>query len=363
LRLQRTLALAIGPAAIAGCASSGAAAGSPPPAYAGTVLSSNATHPEPARAASKTAKLQLGVNIYLSLMKGMAFATIARQEISYIKTTLRANAVSASFPFEVHGVRSNTVYATSTTPTPSELAILARDAKAAGLYFSLRPLLYEPSLGKNEARTWWTPPSQAKWFASYRKFLLPYARMAQKAGIQAFFTGAELEAFAASPYWPRLDRSLAKVYRGRLAFASNINKKNPRAAIVAGVEYTIDAYPKEPSLHDNSSQAAVTAKWEAVDRGLPPGVIESEVGIEAENGAYASPNAYLPNGTFNAAIQVRWFTGACDAMAAEHLGGIYFWTVYFGQSLTTPQSAADPAAIVDAQSSAAIAGCYRRLGG
>ena len=96
-------------------------------------------------------------------------------------------------------MRSNTVYATSTTPTPDELAILARDAKAAGLYFSLRPLLYEPSLGKNEARTWWTPPSQAKWFASYQKFVLPYARMAQKTGIQAFFTGAELEAFAASP--------------------------------------------------------------------------------------------------------------------------------------------------------------------
>jgi glycosyl hydrolase family 113 len=363
LRLLRAVALAVVPATLAGCASSAVTASPPPPAYAGMALTANTAGLATASATSRAPRFQLGINIYVSVWKGMPFATFAREDIAYIKDKLHANAVSASFPFLVHGLRSNSVYTNSTTPTPAELATLAADARAAGLYFSVRPLLNESSLGKNESRTWWQPPSLSKWFSSYEKFLLPYARMAQKSRIKAFFTGAELEKFAASSDWGRLDKALAKVYKGRLAFANNLNKKDPRAAIVHGIEYTIDAYPQEPSLRDNSSLAAVRAKWESVDRKLPRGSIESEVGIEAVKGAYASPNGYRPNGTFDPTIQVRWFTAACEAIAAEHLGGIYFWDVPFGKSLTTRQTAADPESIVDGQASTAIGSCYRRLGG
>jgi hypothetical protein len=41
------------------------------------------------------------------------------------------------------------------------------------------------------------------------------------------------------------------------------------------------------------------------------------------------------------AVQSRYFTAACNAVAREHLGGIYFWAIGIGQDLSVPPGAAD----------------------
>ncbi len=46
-----------------------------------------------------------------------------------------------------------------------------------------------------------------------------------------------------------------------------------------------------------------------------------------------------PNARLDGTVQARWFTAACDAAAASHIGGIYFWAIGFGAiQLATPLS-------------------------
>jgi hypothetical protein len=85
--------------------------------------------------------------------------------------SLHANAISVSFPFYMTGKDVAGVYASDETPSPGQVALLARDAEQAGLYVSIRPLLDEKSLGSS--RTGLRPRHLAAWFASYQQFLLP----------------------------------------------------------------------------------------------------------------------------------------------------------------------------------------------
>jgi hypothetical protein len=90
----------------------------------------------------------------------------------------------------------------------------------------------------------------------------------------------------------------------------------------------------------------------------------TEVGIAAVPGAYAQPyQNYWKAAKLVPAIQVRWFTAACDAARNERLGGIYFWALGLGQTLATPPTIADPTSWVDGPGAKAISSCFLRLAG
>ena len=62
----------------------------------------------------------------------------------------------------------------------------------------------------------------------------------------------------------------------------------------------------------------------------------SEVGIAAR--ARSLPQALVnkwPNPKIDPTVQARWFTAACRAAAATHMGGIYFWAIGFGAAELT----------------------------
>jgi hypothetical protein len=239
--------------------------------------------------------------------------------------------------------------------------VLARYAEAAGLYFSLRPLLDEHSLG-GPFRTFWKPPRLAAWFASYERFLEPYAKMAQRARVPEFITGAELSNFWRSPYWDRLDTVLRRVFKGRLAYCNNWSDHLTRATNAMGVLAMVDAY-RPMHVPGNAGVARLTAAWDAYARRVPRGIVLSEVGIAAQHGAYARPFVVnWPGRPIVQAVQSRYFTAACNAVAREHLGGIYFWSVGIGQDLSAPPGAADPASFVASQGATAIFTCFMRLG-
>ena len=61
------------------------------------------------------------------------------------------------------------------THAAHEMAAITRIAEAYGLYVAFRPLLDEASIGYG-FRGNMRPRNPARWFASYRRFLLPYAK-------------------------------------------------------------------------------------------------------------------------------------------------------------------------------------------
>lgn len=299
---------------------------------------------------------QRGVDIDLYFFPGTDAVAAARADVRYVRS-LHANAISVSFPFYMAGRKSPAVYAGSETPSPGQVALLARDAEQAGLYVSIRPLLDEQSLGGS--RTSWKPRQPAAWFASYQQFLLPYAEMAQREHIPELIVGAEFDRFGAYPQWNALDRALRRVYHGRLAYALNWTVRGPQGGPVTRL---VDSYPPFPQLSASVSVAALTRAWESYDRRFPPGTVESEVGIAAVRGAYAQPwRVQWPGTAIDPAIQARWFTAACRAAQATDMGGIYFWALGFGRS--SGPTVTQPAAWSNSPGSAAIAACYQKLAG
>jgi len=303
-----------------------------------------------ARPVIPTTAMQLGVDVDAYTYPGQDVTSAAASDVAYIKG-LHANAVSISFPFFMSGRTADSVYASPSTPTPAQLAVIVDDAEAAGLYVSIRPLLDETNLG--EARTRWRPSRIARWFASYLRFLLPYAAMAQRSGIPEMFVGAELSMFAKSPYWSWLDTRLRRDYHGALGYSANWGNLRFTGSGGTGVREAVDAY--EPIT------GSLSAGWAAFDRLLPAGTVETEIGIAAVRGAFTVPYHYKWRvASLDPSVQARWFTAACHAAAATHLAGIYFWSVGLGAPQTGPTLSNQLA--WGGQGARAISACFAALG-
>lgn len=290
---------------------------------------------------------QRGIDVDGYTYPGQDFSAAAAQAVSFVKS-LHANSISISFPFFMSSKRSSRVFATAKTPTPTELGLFIAAAQRAGLYVSLRPLLAETHIGGN--RTVWRPAHPYAWFANYRRFLLPYARMAQATKVGTFFVGAEFSKFGNSPLWNGLDRALAKVFHGRLEYSENTATNLPRSNGGRAALKTVDAYPAmNPPLVNG---------WKAFDRKLPAGTIISELGISAFTGAWRKPWEHRArNLPINPQAQARWFTAACQAAKATRLRGIYFWSI----PLSSPYprtSKATPGAWAYRAGARAIARCF-----
>jgi hypothetical protein len=295
-------------------------------------------------------EMQRGVDLDAYTYPGQDIAAAARADIAYI-TGLHANAVLISFPFFVNGRDGSRVYATSATPTPAQITAIVRDAQQAGLQVSLRPLLDEKSIGT--VRRAWAPVNQTAWFRSYQQFLIPYAAMADRLNVPVFVVGTELTRFSRSRHWSVLDAELRMRYHGALACVDNWDAPHGTGNCGPGTQQLIDAYhPLLPPL---------TSTWDAYDRTLEPGTIEAEVGIAAAPDAYVQPYiTHWPITQLDVAVQARWFSAACHAAAAEHLGGIYFWSLGLSQEPSGP-TLADQGNWAESAGAGAISACFATL--
>jgi hypothetical protein len=329
-----------------------------PPAAAASAPSASAHPAQPRRVVIPKPKIQLGAGIDLYTYAKQDFAKSSVSEVAYLKA-LNANSVMASFPFFISGKASSTVFAKPSTPTPAELAVFAQTAASAGLYVVLRPLMDQSAIG--ESRASWAPHHPQAWFASYQSFLLPYATMAQQVGIPALYVGAEFSRFQKSPYWAPLDKALRKVFKGTLLYANN--GPGLRAGTAGGAHQSVDAYPDIP-VSNTATVARLTKAWKYLDKHLPHHNVLSEVGIAGVAGAFRKPwFHHWPNPKIDPTVQVRWFEAACQAAAAQHLGGIYFWAIGFGKDeLETPLSATHQAAWEVGPGEQAIAACFKQVG-
>jgi hypothetical protein len=303
----------------------------------------------PENVAIRPPAFQRGIDVDAYTYPKQDFSFAAATVVAYAKK-LHANSLSISFPFFMSNRKSSTVFASPRTPTPTELGLLIADAERAGLYVSLRPLLSEYQIGGN--RTIFRPVHMAAWFASYRRFLLPYAQMAQTTKVGMFIVGAEFSDFGRAPQWNKLDRALQKVFHGKLAYSNNGTVHLSRSTGGRFTTKTVDAYP--------SMNKYLLHGWTAFDRRLPRGTIISEIGISAFNGAWRMPWVHKPqNKPLDPRVQVRWFRAACHAAKATGLRGIYFWALPLGAKFPRTTQAT-PGAWAYSVGAVAISRCFGR---
>ncbi|HEY2639538.1 MAG TPA: hypothetical protein VGI66_06590 [Streptosporangiaceae bacterium] len=311
---------------------------------------------------AKAPKRQLGLDMDYYSGPGLNVAAYAQADVQYIKS-LHGNALSVSFPFFMHGWYANGVYVNANTPSANQLGLVAKAARAGGLYFSIRPLLDESSLHHKGGRTHWSPQHPAAWFASYEKFLRPYALMAQKDHVSEFIIGVEFDKINNSPFWGKVAAYVRKYYHGTIGYADNWEMPIPNRVNRAGIVQSVDAYPPMKAMPPSSSVSRLTAAWDSYLRTKARGVVVSELGIAAQNGAYERPFRLIwPGEPLNPVIQARWFTAACNAVANERAGGIYFWSINLAQIFNKPPVVSDPTQFVDGKGASAISACFKHLG-
>jgi hypothetical protein len=290
---------------------------------------------------------EAGVDVDAYTFARHDFSLAAAAVVAYVKS-LNANSISISFPFFMNDRYSSRVFATSRTPTPAELELFVTDAERAGLYVSLRPLLSEVNIG--HSRVIWKPAHPAAWFASYLRFLMPYARMAEASKVGEFIIGAEFAKFGNSPRWNGIDSAVAKVFHGRLAYSNN---DTTGLSMLSGGRLTvktIDAYhPIQPPF---------LRGWKSFDRHLPTHTVLTEVGISALDGAWRQPWVHRARGMrIDPNVQARWFTAACEAAIATGLRGIYFWALPLSTRFPGP-TPTTPGAWAHSAGATAIARCF-----
>lgn len=298
---------------------------------------------------------QRGIDLDFYWHHGQDVTGLVTREASYARS-LGANATIISFPVYTSGA---TVTAGTGTPTTAALAAAVRAARAQGLTVGVRPLLNEASLGHSREK--FKPAAPAAWFTSYAAAVTPYARAVQASGAASFFTGTELTRFAHAPQWAQVTAAVRKVFSGRLYFAANWVGASDAKLVPGsggpGVTVTTDAYPVT-----SAPVSQFTRAWASAVTELPPGTLLTEAGIAAQSGAqrhpYSKGTAALP---LNPQVQAAWFKAACDAVATTRLGGIYFWVIYVGQSLTAAPATADAQQFTGSPGAAAVRGCFTEL--
>jgi len=318
---------------------------------------------------------QLGIDVYWVANTTDSDAVIrakARRIINYA-ISLGCNSISLSFPFYTYGITSDTVYASpATTPTPGHIAIFLSEAAKSHIRVTLRPLLNEDVLVAQNPLAWRgsiEPTDPAAWFRSYRRLLIPYAEVAAAGHAATFVIGTELESLEGDPRWPTLIRAVSSVYRGQLLYDENFDEFAAHDMSLPLAAFGVDAYPRF-QLPDSASVGELAAAWEGWLGTHTPAVLRktilSEVGIDAVAGSYSDPGAWL--GTVDSPIDQRvqkgWYEAVCRAVAADHIGGVYWWEVSFDADPADPGPfESDRITFLGRSAQQAIKTCFSGLSG
>lgn len=150
----------------------------------------------------------------------------ARQSFDRLAAT-GANEVALA-PFWYQDTKTSTrIYRRDEkTPTDDSVRAAIRYAKSKGLRMALKPMV------DSRDGTWrgqLTPSDRAAWFASYRQFLLTFARIAAEEAVDRLIIGTELASLTRpsdTAAWRALIAEVRTIYRGSLTYAANWGEKN-----------------------------------------------------------------------------------------------------------------------------------------
>jgi hypothetical protein len=226
--------------------------------------------------------------------------------------------------------RDSVVAATENTASDESLRAAIRAARAAGLKVMMKPHV---DLIGGGARAWIEPKDAARWFASYRTFVLQYARIAREEQCGMFVVGTELALLETPNHWGAWRALIADVraeYPGPLTYAANWH-----SAEIVGfwrqLDYIgIDAY--YPVIGGKNRtllrlgwipiEAAVHALSAA--NGRP--VIFTEFGLASQKGANLRPWDYSNFGALDLGVQTAYVQTFLDAFARKSfVAGFLNW--------------------------------------
>ncbi|MFQ5525442.1 MAG: glycoside hydrolase TIM-barrel-like domain-containing protein [Thermoanaerobaculia bacterium] len=223
------------------------------------------------------------------------------------------------------------------------LEATARWARARGIRTLLKPHIWLTRAG-GEWRSdiaMRTEDDWEKWFASYRTFILHYARLAGRVGMEGLVIGTELhEAVKARPEdWRRIIREVREVYPGALTYAANWYEEYRDVSFWDELDFIgIQAYFPLSTDDSKTSVADLRKGWEphkeaiaALQRQSRKPVLFTEIGYKSTPGATREPWKWLSREEARTApedleVQARAYRAFFETFWHEPwFAGAYFW--------------------------------------
>ncbi len=213
-----------------------------------------------------------------------------------------------------------------------------RDARASGLKVFLFPILRVEDKSDGGWRGTLKPRDPEAFYHSYTRFVLTFARLAEKMNIPLFSIGSELSSLDVdTPRWRALIARVRRVYSGQLTYSANW-----------------DHY-REVQFFDQLDYAGVTGYFELADQPTDPPIIDlihawrnvymelmrwqhrinkpllfTEVGYLSQQGTAAWPWKEGADEALDLEIQRRCYEAFRRVWNDEQrVTGVYFWN-WFG---------------------------------
>jgi len=223
------------------------------------------------------------------------------------------------------------------TPTDASLRDVIDYAHRLGLKVMLKPHVdiwgsecWRGRIGPGFSEAEWRA-----WFASYRSFIVHYARLAEQTGTELFCVGCELDGTVhREAEWRAVVARVRREYSRRITYADDQIVEDPYAVRWWDAVDLIgmDAYPElTRRLHPTTVQLRrAWRRWarrlEALSRRWGKPVILTEIGCRSVRGAATAPWDYLRRGPVDLRVQQRWYAAAFKALVRRPwLVGMYWW--------------------------------------
>lgn len=281
----------------------------------------------------------VGVNLYVKDNYSLKDVTEwGERDLKYIADTLKLKAVAIDWDYNVPSDGSDVVETSRTrTPTIADLTELTNVAKSYGLRVEYRALF---AINDSDSRDGSIVPRHiGAWLDSLLSTETPALKLAEDEHVSEFVAGTEMASVDRSAQWGGFFKKAAKIYKGSLSYASWGGRSDPDSGGFFD-KHRVDlpisdlgatAYPPI-DLTRNASVAELTKAWKHfLTAHTPESVLRrtaiDEIGIPALSGSYHDPWQWDNlSGNADPTVQARWFEAACDAVTAEHMRGIYFWS-------------------------------------
>lgn len=242
-----------------------------------------------------------------------------------------ANTVTVLVTGYQSGAAANSVRAGDPrTPTPAAVTQTLLWAKTLGLRVALKPHV---DVDDGTWRGHIEPAAPAEWFATYREFILPWARLAADMEAALFVIGTELAGtLSHTSEWSETIRCVREVFPGELVYAASWDEAGHvpfwRELDFVGIDFY---YPV--ASRTDPGRLEILAGWQPwlerlrhLHRQTGRPVLLTEIGYCSTDGAGMHPYRYQDAAPLDLGEQADLYWAALEATAqVEWIAGISWW--------------------------------------
>lgn len=246
---------------------------------------------------------------------------------------LGANHLQVVVQWGQHGVASTEIAPYQWGTDDAQVRAVVAHARRRGLKVLLFPIVRVKDQGPGRWRGTLQPTDRGAWWASYRRFILHYARLAQTEGVEMLSVGSELGSMEDDEArWRSLVAEVRSVFRGGLVYSANWDHF-PHVRFWDALDHVgLNAY-HPITARDDASEAELAAAWRLtrdkllvwlafVDRPL----LFTEVGYPSIDGGARRPYHHGATGPVDLEEQRRAFAAFRDTWRGQPgVAGAFVW--------------------------------------